>query len=222
MGIIYKITHRESGKSYIGQTKCSLRVRLNGHRSKPGCPYIGSAIKKYGMDAFEVSEILHTDDVDFLNAMEIATIEAYDTLYPNGYNLRNGGDGSYHHAESKAKIAKKAQEQFSSQEVRLQSSLSRGGQPFTIRDIQTQEVVYSGVNKNEAARALNICRSSLQSVLSGESITVSGYVAKYESDATPWPTVELWTEFMVEMARCKALCVDSPKWPTWILERGSI
>jgi hypothetical protein len=219
MGIIYKLTHIESGKSYIGQTKGELRVRLNGHKSKNGCPYISQAIQKYGMDAFQVSVLAEAETKPELNTLEVKYIKEFNTTYPNGYNLRNGGDGSYHNEESKKKIAQKAKEQFSSIEVRNQSSLARGGVPFVVRELRSGSVMYEGTNKTEACRQLGIHRSSFQKVLRGKSITVNGFVAKYASDSSPWPTEELWIEFMAEMARCKAMKIESPKWSSWIATR---
>lgn len=57
---IYKLTHKESGKIYIGQSK-HLKRRLNEHRrceksnDKEGSQsVVRRAIKKYGFDAFHL------------------------------------------------------------------------------------------------------------------------------------------------------------------------
>lgn len=94
---IYKITS-PSGKVYVGQTVWPA-VRLHKH-SQPGngCPILGNAVEKYGWDAMKV-EILRggTDAVggavreDELDALEVAFIQQFDCLEPNGYNVQKGG-----------------------------------------------------------------------------------------------------------------------------------
>lgn len=90
-GIIYKITNKINGKSYIGQTTLILEERMTKHFSKnSGCPIMEKAIKKYGKDNFDI-EILGTFLEELLDLAEIAAIKEYGTLSPNGYNLTEGG-----------------------------------------------------------------------------------------------------------------------------------
>lgn len=97
-GIIYKYTS-PSGKCYIGQTINSLdrRARANGVGYKH-CPAFYKAIQKYGFQNF-TCEILKTVTADSLksvgeqlNVWEQYYIELYNSLSPNGYNIRAGGD----------------------------------------------------------------------------------------------------------------------------------
>lgn len=97
-GIIYKYTS-PSGKCYIGQTINSLdkRARANGVGYK-NCPAFYKAIQKYGFQNF-TCEILKTVTADSLKSVgeqldvwEQYYIELYNSLSPNGYNIRAGGD----------------------------------------------------------------------------------------------------------------------------------
>ena len=96
MGLIYKITNKTNGKSYIGLTQFSLEERMKGHindsrkkdqLNKP----LYSAMRKYGVDSFEISLIEECDD-DVLSEREIHYIEYYNT-YNSGYNATIGGEG---------------------------------------------------------------------------------------------------------------------------------
>ena len=87
---IYLITHRESGKRYVGQ---SIRIdhRQREHASgKTGAGILTHAIAKHGWSAFDF-EVLQICVRDQLNEAEIHWIAALGTLHPNGYNLTTGG-----------------------------------------------------------------------------------------------------------------------------------
>jgi hypothetical protein len=108
-GEIYKITNTINGKIYIGQTRSH---RLNHNKYRP-FGYLGrfkdhiheafsskqkqskclnSSIRKYGPDSF-TCELIHTCEVSELNEQEEQFIIEYNSKYPNGYNLTNGGRG---------------------------------------------------------------------------------------------------------------------------------
>lgn len=96
MGFIYMITS-PCGKSYIGQTVRSVDTRWKQHvytskRKGNCCPYIGSAIRKYGENAMQVITLLEINDV-FLDDYEKKFIALYNTKIPNGYNIDDGGKG---------------------------------------------------------------------------------------------------------------------------------
>jgi|688.fasta_scaffold625874_2 group I intron endonuclease len=97
MKSIYKIENKINGKLYIGQTINSLKTRFKKHLSqincKNQCSALYSAIRKYGKENFEISEIVSGDfSKDELNNLEIFFIQHYNTLSPNGYNLQTGGN----------------------------------------------------------------------------------------------------------------------------------
>ena len=109
IGEIYKITNTTNGKYYIGQTR-SHRLNHNKYRpfgylgrfkdhiheansnKKNQSKYLNYAILKYGIDCF-TCELIHTCPVNELDNQEIKYIIQYNSKYPNGYNLTNGGRG---------------------------------------------------------------------------------------------------------------------------------
>jgi group I intron endonuclease len=106
MGYIYKITHKDSGRMYIGQTSGNLHDRWRNHcKNNSNCTYLKNSIKKYGKYSFNWEIICICFDED-LNRFEREYIEKYKTLAPLGFNLSSGGNnGNKHHAETKVKIS---------------------------------------------------------------------------------------------------------------------
>ena len=105
MGYIYKIKNKIDSKTYIGQTTQDLESRWKAHLEKRNnCRYLKYALKKYGVDNFEFKLVCITFD-NQLDDMEIKYIEQYNSLAPNGYNIRLGGNSGRHHADTKKKIS---------------------------------------------------------------------------------------------------------------------
>lgn len=83
---------------YIGQTTRTIEIRWNEHirdsyspKNKSYTSILHYAIRKYGKDAFVVSEIEICDNKD-LNKREKYWIKKYQTC-ENGYNISRGGGG---------------------------------------------------------------------------------------------------------------------------------
>jgi group I intron endonuclease len=107
-GQIYIITNNITQKKYIGQTLThrknrgkyrpfGFQGRFNDHLSeaicntkKKQCRYLNNAIRHYGKEAFSVALITNCEIYE-LDENESYYIKAYNTLYPNGYNLTRGG-----------------------------------------------------------------------------------------------------------------------------------
>ena len=90
MGFIYKLTHKESGKAYIGQTLRDIHERLKERQlSSSGCRAISGAIQKHGWENFG-KEWYEVPDED-LNKHEEMLVALFGTLSPGGYNLVEGG-----------------------------------------------------------------------------------------------------------------------------------
>jgi hypothetical protein len=87
--VIYCITNTLNGKKYIGQTVQDVSRRV--HRHKTGPYAIGNAYRKYGEENFKVEILFNSFDVEYLNNAEKSLIKVYNTIYPNGYNLMEGG-----------------------------------------------------------------------------------------------------------------------------------
>ena len=98
MGCVYIVTNIVNGKKYVGRTTDTARRRWYGHlRSarKGSGFYLHSAIRKYGEDNFTVETIQESDDEEYLSVAEMFTIDKLGTRTPNGYNLTDGGEGSF-------------------------------------------------------------------------------------------------------------------------------
>lgn len=98
MGFIYKITNKENGKIYVGQTVNTINRRWKQHlRSaqmngkNDSSPLLYRAIRKYGVDSFEIEQVEQCNNHS-LNEREIYWIDYYHS-FDNGYNCTHGGSG---------------------------------------------------------------------------------------------------------------------------------
>jgi hypothetical protein len=97
-GYIYVVTHRASGRQYVGQTLLSVTQRWEEHvrgaaTASPEGKHFCCAIRKYGRRAFDVTEVAHTKSFHDANALEREWIKNLDTMHPRGFNLTRGGSG---------------------------------------------------------------------------------------------------------------------------------
>ncbi len=113
MGYIYIITNLVTGKQYVGQTTCELKERWKNHCKKTSnCVYLKRAIEKYGYDNFSIQLICICFDDD-MDEYEKQYILKFNSVVPNGYNLKIGGNtNSMHNPESKAKISQRLKEYY--------------------------------------------------------------------------------------------------------------
>ena len=108
---IYKITCNINDKTYIGATKKymgKLMQKWGGHgrwvrhcrdafiedRPDYDCE-LHKAIREYGKDSFTL-KILCSCDVEDLDEHEKYYIKKYNSIYPNGYNMTEGGKDGKH------------------------------------------------------------------------------------------------------------------------------
>jgi group I intron endonuclease len=101
--MIYKIENKINGKTYIGQTKNALTKRIANHLKNRS--FIGSALRKYGLQSFEISVIDEANTKEVLNEKEQYWIKVCNCSVPFGYNIIQGGSYSTgmsgkHHSES--------------------------------------------------------------------------------------------------------------------------
>ena len=91
---IYTITHRASGRVYVGQTSMSAKRRWQFHctpsnKNKRG---IAGAIRKYGKEAFDFQVIDIAENSTQLDHKECFWITRLNSLAPSGFNLESGGN----------------------------------------------------------------------------------------------------------------------------------
>jgi group I intron endonuclease len=102
MGFIYSITS-PNNKKYIGQPIYEVEKRIKQHVYRKDCVAIYNAIQCYGITNMRVETLLKVNDNE-LDVYEKKFIYAFDTLIPNGYNIRTGGSNGKHCEESKEKM----------------------------------------------------------------------------------------------------------------------
>jgi len=118
---IYKITNITNGKIYVGQCVShilnhkkyrpyGLNGRFKCHISeafstkKNQSHYLNNAIRKYGASGFTV-ELIEYCEIENADEREVFYIKELNSLYPNGYNLKNGGYSFTHSNESKRRVS---------------------------------------------------------------------------------------------------------------------
>ena len=92
-GCVYLITNLLGGKQYVGVSN-NLRRRWHSHCAyeKKCKSYIKNAIHAHGYENFAISILMLGTKEECMLA-ENDFIEKCNTLAPNGYNLRGGGEG---------------------------------------------------------------------------------------------------------------------------------
>lgn len=126
---VYKITNKINNKIYIGITNQGAGVRYLHHlyEARSGSLFpIHNAIRKYGKDNFTLEIIELCEDSDTLKEREKYWIAFYNSTDRSiGYNMTEGGDGTFgrkHSEETKEKIRQKALGRKASEETRQRMS----------------------------------------------------------------------------------------------------
>ena len=133
--IIYKIVNKFNGKIYVGQTRRTLEERISEHKRKSRrVSYIDRAIKKHGIESFEISIIEECSTIEELNEREKFWIKELNCKIPNGYNMTDGGLGRIvtdEERENKS-IAQKGHKV--SEATRKKISAAKKGKTHTVSD----------------------------------------------------------------------------------------
>ena len=125
---IYKIINLSNGKIYVGQAVSHIlnhkKYRPYGHEGRFRCHiseafstkknqshFLNNAIRKYGVDDFIV-ELIECCEISNADEREIYYIKELNSLYPNGYNLKNGGSVFTHSDESKKRVSNGVKQYF--------------------------------------------------------------------------------------------------------------
>ncbi len=115
MAELYVLTS-PNGKQYVGVTSKTAQERFARHKSNAfaGLTYsiaLYGAMKKHGPDNFSVKTLV-IGDWDYILGMEQDVISLYNTMAPNGYNLREGGQFAAMSQETKNKLSKLIKERY--------------------------------------------------------------------------------------------------------------
>lgn len=198
MGYIYKITNKIDNKIYIGQTIRDIYLRWKEHKKKrTNCKYLKAAFEKHGLENFDFKLICISFDNN-LNELETYYIKKYNSLVPNGYNLRNGGNNGKLNEETKQKISeslKKNKTRHSEQTMQLIKSKLTGQKRTLEQTLNNSKAKLNGktidqfdLNNNfiknfesfnEIANTLNLSKPAIMECCRGKSKTSFGYIWKY-------------------------------------------
>lgn len=133
---VYKITNKVNNKVYIGITSKGISARWKEHiySAEHGCPFkLHNAIRKYGKENFSIELIDFCNSWEELTEKEQYYISEYKSLQDEfGYNMTEGGDGTFgrtHSEETKEKIRQKAIGREVTEATRLK--LSEAGKVIT-------------------------------------------------------------------------------------------
>lgn len=111
MASIYVIRNTVNDKRYIGQTWETLAERWGRHVSKArrgdtSCRHLYAAIRKYGVESFEITLAAETwsqEQLDQLEKLFILAWHANDRKL--GYNLKSGGSAGRHSDETRKRMS---------------------------------------------------------------------------------------------------------------------
>lgn len=160
-GEIYMIRNKCNGLSYVGQVvkysgkdnrkrgrfvrwKTHVREAMKGGTSSP---YLYNAIRKYGNESFSII-LLCEAHVSELNYFETFFIREIGCLYPNGYNMNDGGDTKIDTEETKEKKRQSHANYKPSSEAIKRSRIGQLGLRRNDLNITLPEFVYSKRNRN--------------------------------------------------------------------------
>lgn len=168
---VYKITNKVTGKIYIGITNqgSGARYRHHWYESRIGEPSpIHKSMAKYGEENFTLEVIDFAETYEELKEKEKFWIKKFNSRDRKiGYNLTEGGDGTFgrmHSDETKEKIRQKAIGRKLSEETKKKMSEVRTGK---CSDKQKEHLKKISV-QNRAIPVLQFSKT-------GE------FIAKYES-----------------------------------------
>jgi group I intron endonuclease len=125
MYAIYIITNSLNGMQYVGITN-DLERRWRRHKGANEGQFLHRAIKKHGVEAFVFTHFADAFDVDSAKAIERMLIAEHNTMAPHGYNLTEGGDGTFgrkHTQESKEKSRASNKKTWANSELRSANAL---------------------------------------------------------------------------------------------------
>jgi group I intron endonuclease len=154
-GVVYRITHRESGRCYIGQTVQSLAVRWRQHQKQSVCIRLHRAIVKHGPAAFDVEQIGASNDKLFLDFLERFWIGAHrSTDRAHGFNLRDGGSFGTHSEASKKRMSEKVRAAYERPETRERLRASKLGKPLPLETRERIAAANTGKRATDATKAI--------------------------------------------------------------------
>jgi hypothetical protein len=176
-GQIYLIKNKMNEKCYIGQSMCFIgnnnskwgtygrwksHIREATRSNQDHCVLLNNAIRKYGENNFEVKTLIKCSNNE-LDEYEIKFIKEYNSLTPNGYNLKSGGYSSKNNEETILKMKQAHCGKEHSEEVKNKIGKSQIGNRRTVKKRIYEEdnnlpKYISSMRVNKDLKGYIICR----------------------------------------------------------------
>ena len=177
---VYKITNKVTGKVYIGITNqgAGARYRHHWYEARTGEPApIHRSMAKYGEENFTLEIIDFAETYEELKEKEKYWIKQYDAMNrEKGYNLTEGGDGTFgrlHSEETKEKIRQKALGRKASEETNA----------WGFREVgefdEKGNMLRKFANASVAARAIDILPGSMRNTIRRKGKCYNGLSYRY-------------------------------------------
>lgn len=184
---IYIIKNLINGKEYVGQSG-NIKSRIYHYRRKIRSMIIGRAIKKHGIENFQVYvEYFPLLTPKELGQKEYDTIRDCNTKHPNGYNLADGGlitRGWKHTPESLQKISAastgKNNPMFGISRKRDKNPNAKKVAQYT----KDGELIKIWNCMADAQEVLGILQGNISSCCSGKLKSCGGFIWKHTSEDT--------------------------------------
>jgi group I intron endonuclease len=203
---VYKITNKVTGKIYIGITNQGSGARYRHHwyeaRIGESAP-IHKSMAKYGEENFTLEIIDFADTYEELKEKERFWIKELNSMDRKiGYNLTEGGDGTFgrmHSEETKEKIRQKAIGRKISEETKKRMSEARKGRCSDVQRIhlkniaiQTKAIPVLQFSKNGEfiARYESVSEASRQTGINSD--TIERQLKKPLKNPNDWRIKFIW------------------------------
>ena len=139
-GRIYKVSNNFNNHSYIGQTWGTTNKRFKEHIRSASAPRLHNSIVIHGASNFNI-ELLWEEECTQaeLNAKETEFILKFDTMSPNGYNLKEGGSGGKLSDDTRLKMSNSHKGKIHTIETKAKISTSACGNTNSNGRVLTEE-----------------------------------------------------------------------------------
>lgn len=211
---VYKITNKVTGKIYVGITNQGSGARYRHHwyeaRIGESAP-IHKSMAKYGEENFTLEIIDFADTYEELKEKEKFWIKELNSMDRKiGYNLTEGGDGTFgrmHSEETKEKIRQKAIGRKISEETKKRMSEARKGRCSDVQRIhlkniaiQTKAIPVLQFSKNGEfiARYESVSEASRQTGINSD--TIERQLKKPLKNPNDWRIKFIWKKEEVAIA----------------------
>ncbi len=164
---IYRATHRETGRCYVGSSS-NIGRRISCHLSlcKKRKTCFHSALHRYGADAFDFTVVEECPRADLL-AREKHYINEFSSMSPYGWNYQSEPQANFsgrkHTPESRAKMCASHAGTVLSEEHKRKIGLAHKGRPKT--ESQKQKIREANLGKKvseETRRKMSIAKKGMK------------------------------------------------------------